>query len=69
MFWGWGLNGDWSAPENPRFAFRGQSYLYKIYVTDSRLDEGKDQALPQIEAFMREALPTINTALRKDVQG
>ena len=63
VFWGWGTDGSWQAPSNPRFEFRGQSYLYKIYITDSRLDAGEDTALPQIETFLKDALPTIAAAL------
>ncbi|APZ94636.1 exosortase-associated EpsI family protein [Fuerstiella marisgermanici] len=63
VFWGWGTDGAWKAPSNPRFEFRGKSYLYKIYVTDSRIDTGEDSALPQIETFLKDALPAITTAL------
>lgn len=66
VFWGWGTDGQWSAPENPRFAYRGQSFLYKIYVTDRWLDETGETSLPQIESFMKEALPTITAAISQD---
>ena len=66
VFWGWGTDGQWSAPENPRFAYRGRSFLYKIYVTDRWLDETGETSLPQIESFMKEALPTITAAISQD---
>ncbi len=64
VFWGWSTEGEWQAPSNPRFEFRGKSYLYKIYVTDSRLEAGDETALPQIETFLKDALPTIAAALQ-----
>lgn len=63
VFWAWAPDGEWEAPANPRFAFRGQPYLYKIYVTDRGLEDHNNTALPQIEAFLKDALPTISDAL------
>ncbi|MEQ9411908.1 MAG: exosortase-associated EpsI family protein [Fuerstiella sp.] len=63
VFWGWGQDGTWTAPSNPRFEFRGQPYLYKIYVTDRRLDAPDTTTLPRIEAFLKDALPTLHAAL------
>lgn len=63
VFWAWSPDGEWLAPENPRFAFRGRPYLYKIYVTDKGLEDPGNTALPQIEAFLKDALPVISDAL------
>ncbi|MEZ6127746.1 MAG: exosortase-associated EpsI family protein [Planctomycetaceae bacterium] len=63
VFWGWAPDGNWKAPSNPRFAFRGHSYLYKIYVTDSSLEEPGQTSLPQIESFLQDVLPVISEAL------
>lgn len=63
VFWGWGTDGFWSAPENPRFDFRGQPYLYKMYVTDNWPEQTGRTPLPQIETFVQDALPTITNAL------
>lgn len=63
VFWGWGTDGGWSAPSNPRFKFRGQTFLYKLYVTDNWLEDTGRTPLPQIESFLEDALPTIATAL------
>lgn len=68
VFWGWGTDGSWSAPANPRFAFRGEPFLYKLYVTDSWLEDTGRTPLPQIEAFIEEALPTIYAALNQSSQ-
>lgn len=64
VFWGWGHDGSWAAPANPRFTFRGQSFLYKIYVTDRWLEDTGRTALPQIENFLEQALPAIHSALK-----
>jgi len=63
VFWAWAPDGNWKAPANPRFAFRGHSYLYKIYVTDSSLEDPDQSSLPQIEGFLNDALPVISEAL------
>ena len=63
VFWGWGSDGTWSAPANPRFSFRGQSFLYKMYVTDRWLEDTGRTALPQIEDFLADALPVIAQVL------
>ncbi len=63
VFWGWGADGGWSAPANPRFSFRGQPFLYKLYVTDSWLEDTGRTPLPQIESFLEDAMPVICAAL------
>lgn len=68
VFWGWSMDGNWQAPANPRFAFRGQPYLYKIYVTDQHLETPGEQALPQSEAFLKEALPVIAASLSGNLE-
>jgi hypothetical protein len=32
VFLSWGHKGEWSVPANPRLAFAGNPYLYKLYV-------------------------------------
>ena len=65
VFWGWGQDGQWAAPANPRFTFRGQPYLYKIYVVDRWLEDPSQKSLPQIDAFLRDALPEISRSLQQ----
>jgi hypothetical protein len=65
VFWGWGQDGEWTAPASPRIAFRGRSYLYKIYVVDRWLEATGHQSLPQIESFLNDALPVISDALEQ----
>lgn len=63
VFWAWSSSGIWQAPSNPRFAFRGDSWLYKIYVTDSSLEDPGQPSLPQVETFLQDALPILANAL------
>lgn len=69
VFWGWSPDGTWQAPSSPRFTFRGQPYLYKIYVTDRGIDQRDDGMRPQVEAFLDQALPVIQSALQSTTSG
>lgn len=62
VFWGWSNDGKWTAPANPRLAFRGQPYLFKLYVADRSLPQTDD--VQQSEAFLEEALPEIRRGLQ-----
>lgn len=63
VFWAWGHNGPWQAPQNPRLEFRGQPFLYKLYLTDRTTDDAEARTLPQIETFLDVALPVIEESL------
>lgn len=65
LIWGWNAHGKWEAPVNPRFHFRGERALYKLYLV-------QDQALPAHAGkmgdeaaldFMKQLLPE----LKKDL--
>ena len=61
VFWGWSDDGIWKAPENPRLTFRGQPYLFKLYVVDRSLQQADD--VQQAETFLEQALPVIRREL------
>ncbi|MDA1229644.1 MAG: exosortase-associated EpsI family protein [Planctomycetota bacterium] len=63
VFWGWSSDGIWSAPETPRIAFRGRSYLYKLYVVDRSMQQVDD--VRQSETFLELALAEIRKGLRQ----
>ncbi|MCA9047150.1 MAG: exosortase-associated EpsI family protein [Planctomycetaceae bacterium] len=63
VFWAWGSDGHWQAPQNPRLEFRGQPYLYKLYVTDRSMDAPGSTPLPQAETFLEAVLPALSEAL------
>lgn len=66
VYWAWGHDGSWQAPPNPRLEFRGQPFLYKLYVTDRSLAEPGAATLPQIETFLETALPVLSATLHAD---
>lgn len=63
VFWGWSDDGIWQAPENPRLAFRGQPYLFKLYVVDRSLQQADE--FKQAETFLEQALPVIRRELHR----
>jgi hypothetical protein len=62
-FWGWGQGQHWTAPSQPRMVFRGQSWLYKLYVTDRTIVRSGSTLIPQAESFLKEALPILRSTL------
>jgi hypothetical protein len=64
ILWGWTVDGNWSAPDNPRWAFgRGTNSLFKLYVIrQSGLDEGADSKDSSIE-FLEVLLPELKRCL------
>jgi hypothetical protein len=63
VYWGWSTDGQWEAPANPRFTFRGEPNLFKVYVID-RNTGGTDKNSPG-EAFIKETSPVIRHTLAK----
>lgn len=62
-FWGWGQGQSWTAPARPRMAFRGRSWLYKLYVTDRTIIRPGSGSIPQAESFLNEALTVLRSTL------
>jgi hypothetical protein len=62
VVWAWNVAGDWSAPDNPRFAFAGAPALYKLYVVQELMqdDRGADQVCAD---FLDQLLPELNRQL------
>jgi hypothetical protein len=51
--YGWRFDGDWSAPEQPRFSFAGRPYLYKLNFSCAGDDAATQaQARDFLEAFV-----------------
>lgn len=63
VFWAWSTDGYWLAPRHPRIAFRGQPFLYKIYVTDRWMKHADEAVLPQAPEFLRVAVPVIRDVI------
>lgn len=63
ILWSWKSAGKWQAPGNPRWHFRGEPYLYKLYlvreVTGTNAPLSAD---PAIE-FLGQLLPALEQTL------
>lgn len=62
LYWAWNATGAWQAPTNPRWEFRGEPFLYKMYLSY----DAPGLSTPASEAvqdFMRQFLPELNKAL------
>ena len=68
-FWGWGTGTNWTAPSRPRMEFRGEPWLYKLYVTDRGVVRTGTTAIPQAESFLRDGLPVLRKALSAGTSG
>lgn len=44
VYWSWNAEGRWAAPGNPRLAYGGRPYLFKLYVIRSSPSAGDDLA-------------------------
>ncbi len=64
LFWSWNSNGNWEAPVTPRLHFRGEPFLYKLYLSRDVTYEpnGAIQSDPSAE-FLREFLPVLKSKL------
>jgi hypothetical protein len=60
LYWGWNGGGDWRAPANPRWEFRGRPYLYKLYVSQEITDPSEANATAD---FVRQLLPVLKEVL------
>jgi hypothetical protein len=62
VYYAWSADGNWRAPEeDARLTFAWEPYLYKIYVVQ-RAESGATTAATN-EAFLRELVPALQTAL------
>jgi hypothetical protein len=60
--WGWNAHGVWLAPDSPRWTFRGEPFLYKLYIVreiQSKEAPGEDPNL----ALLKQLLPALQRAL------
>lgn len=64
LYWAWNAKGKWEASASPRWEFRGEPFLYKLYVSrdisrQANVAAGADVAVN----FMREFLPVVDASL------
>lgn len=63
LFWAWSLQPPWQAPDNPRWTFRGQPYLYKLYVSHEVPEPGASSLDQPALEFLQQFLPSLNGTL------
>ena len=57
VYYGWTTSGRWSATDNPRYAFVGSPYLYKIQV-ESQMPAGSNlKSTDTCREFLKDFLP------------
>jgi hypothetical protein len=66
VVWGWGVNGVWSAADNPRFTFANHRMIFKLYAQQS-LNVHSPTSLPAVKIspfltpFLRALDATVET--------
>ncbi len=63
VYWTWGSDNHWQAPDVPRFTFRGQPFLYKLYVIRQCTAENEVADGGPTLDFLRELVPQLDTTL------
>ena len=63
VFWTWSDGRKFFAPDNPRLAFAGMPFLYKIYLTRVVERVGDDPETDQCLSFFRLAMPVLQSSL------
>lgn len=59
-FWAWTTDGNWQAPNYPRWTFGGSPALYKVYITRAATDkESVEERLLTAKTFMVELTKVI----------
>jgi len=60
LYWAWGEGYDWQAPTNPRWTFRGQPFLYKLYasheITTGQVGDPTAELLTELLPVLRKNL-------------
>jgi hypothetical protein len=60
LSWAWRDAGDWQAPANPRWEFRGRPFLYKLYASHELSSPSDADATAE---FLRVLLPELKKIL------
>jgi hypothetical protein len=62
LHWAWSTGSLWQAPDSPRWTFRGEPFLYKLYVSQN-VSSASGEA-PQVTGiFLKRFLPELRKAL------
>lgn len=64
LYWAWNAQGAWEASPSPRWQFRGEPFLYKLYVArDTSRQPGVAPGADGTAQFLREFLPVLDQTL------
>ena len=67
LCWAWNAHGKWEASASPRWQFRGEPFLYKLYVShEASRQPGAAPGVDPTAEFMREFLPVLDRTLFVD---
>ncbi|MCI0642801.1 MAG: EpsI family protein [Gemmataceae bacterium] len=58
LYWAWTAHGPWQAPSSPRWEFRSEPYLYKLYVSVDA-PSGIGQTSEAVLDFLRAMAPEL----------
>jgi hypothetical protein len=61
LYWAWNARGTWEASSAPRWEFRGEPFLYKLYV--SREISAQEPQTDVTAEFLRQFVPVLNATL------
>ena len=59
----WNPGGNWQAPTHPRWEFRGQAFLYKLYVSQEITGTAKTLTEEPAFLFLQQFLPELQKTL------
>ena len=64
LCWAWNAQGTWEASPSPRWQFRGEPFLYKLYVSrDVSSQSGLAIQADPVADFLRQFLPPLRATL------
>jgi exosortase len=63
VYWSWNAAGHWTIPANPRLAFAGRPFLYKLYLILPETGETEAPTNGAIVRFCRAVLPELQKVL------
>jgi hypothetical protein len=63
IFWAWNATGDWQAPDNPRWTFRQQAVLFKLYLAREMTSPQEPLERDPVLTFLRAWLPELDRGL------
>jgi hypothetical protein len=69
VYYAWSTGGTWSAPNDARFTFAGQPYLYKVQVAGVLPSPNDDKASDPGLSFLKALLPVLKPHLVDTTKG